>query len=140
MSGRRNRNVSLVDALSSGADSPGQADAAPGSTATLTSEPVVDLTASNDSLFPDFAGRIEHGTRDDFEDKEAALWPDQAARLDALAARIASSNRRRGVKAPRRITKNTLIRIAIDNLLLDNAALTGATEAELRESLRRERG
>ncbi|WP_264320938.1 hypothetical protein [Zarconia navalis] len=62
--------------------------------------------------------------------KETRLREDQLDRLTAIARKL-----NRAKRGGERITENTLIRVAVD-LLLDRAdVLSGATEAELRDSL-----
>ena len=65
--------------------------------------------------------------------KEAFLRPEVITELDQLARALQRSAR----KGERRITANTLLRVAADLLLEDKAYLNGSTEAELRASLRR---
>ncbi len=67
----------------------------------------------------------------DYVRKEARLRDDQLDGLSTLARRL---NVRR-LPANRRITENTLIRIAVDMLLDKQDALAGQTEAELRHSI-----
>ncbi|MDN5898571.1 MAG: hypothetical protein L0H74_00710 [Brachybacterium sp.] len=63
--------------------------------------------------------------------KEARIRHDQADALSALTRRL--NRERRG--AGERITDNTLIRVAIDMLLAQEAGLKGATEGDLRTSV-----
>lgn len=65
--------------------------------------------------------------------KETRVREDQYAALSALTRTLM---RRRTVKSER-ITENTLIRVAIDLLLLLQQHLAGGTEAELRNSVTR---
>lgn len=62
--------------------------------------------------------------------KDALIRPDQMPALTGLAGTLMA---RRAVKTER-ITENTLIRVAIDLLLVAAPALRGSTEDELRES------
>lgn len=66
-----------------------------------------------------------------FERKEARLRADQYAQLTEQSRRL---NRAKGTGG-QRITENTLIRVAIDLLLERADKLSGATEAELRQSV-----
>ncbi len=65
--------------------------------------------------------------------KEAFLRPEVITELDQLARALQRSAR----KGERRITANTLLRVAADLLLEEKAYLRGSTEAELLASLRR---
>lgn len=65
--------------------------------------------------------------------KEAFLRPEVITDLDQLARALQRSAR----KGERRITANTLLRVAADLLLENKAYLNGSTEAELLASLRR---
>jgi hypothetical protein len=65
------------------------------------------------------------------ERKELRLRADQ---LDELARLRRALNRQRGGEGER-ITENTLIRVAVDLLLKQAAALRGSTEDELRNSV-----
>lgn len=65
------------------------------------------------------------------ERKDARLRPDQGTFLAELAEALMA---RRRVKSER-ITENTLIRIAIDLLVVHAAELSGSTEDELRNSV-----
>lgn len=67
----------------------------------------------------------------DYGRKETRLRADQIEALAAIARRL---NIRR-LPTNRRITENTLIRIAVDLLLDNQEALNGQTEAELRHSI-----
>ncbi|GAA1751424.1 hypothetical protein [Aeromicrobium alkaliterrae] len=69
---------------------------------------------------------------DQLERKETRLSADQYAELTTIARDL---NRRRA-GAGHRITENTLIRLGIDLLRERAGDLSGATEAELRASLR----
>jgi hypothetical protein len=64
--------------------------------------------------------------------KEARFRLDQLERLTALQRQL---NRSR--KGGRRITENTLIRVAVDYLLLLENDLSGASEEDLMASLKR---
>lgn len=63
--------------------------------------------------------------------KETRLGEEQIERLSHLSRQL---NRKRNGKGER-ITENTLIRIAVDLLLEQQAQLIGTTEAELRNSV-----
>lgn len=63
--------------------------------------------------------------------KEARVREDQYAALSALARRLMRARRARS----ERITENTLIRVAIDLLLIHKDALRGSNEEELRKSV-----
>ena len=65
--------------------------------------------------------------------KETFLRPEVITDLDQLARALQRSAR----KGERRITANTLLRVAADLLLQDKELLNGSTEAELLASLRR---
>lgn len=65
------------------------------------------------------------------ERKETRLRADQVNDLTVLARRL---NRARAGTGER-ITENTLIRVAVDMLLASGETLSGATEAELRNSV-----
>jgi len=67
----------------------------------------------------------------EFERKETRLRADQLSELTEHARRL---NRRKGVGG-RRITENTLIRIAVDLLLADIDRADGSTEERIRRSL-----
>jgi hypothetical protein len=62
--------------------------------------------------------------------KETRLREDQLEKLTVLTRKL--NRQRRGGE---RITENTLIRVAIDLLLLQSEELKGSTESELREAL-----
>ncbi|NEP00557.1 MAG: hypothetical protein F6K58_18165 [Symploca sp. SIO2E9] len=62
--------------------------------------------------------------------KETRLREDQLEQLTAVTRKL--NRRKRGGE---RITENTLIRVAVDLLLSQSEQLSGATEAQLRESL-----
>lgn len=66
-----------------------------------------------------------------FERKETRIRPDQYQELTEISRRL---NRARA-GAGERLTENTLIRVAIDYLLLRAADLSGTTETELRKSV-----
>lgn len=72
----------------------------------------------------------------DLERKEARLRWDQIEDLTRLAKRL---NRARRGQPGRRITENTLIRVALDYLLEHQRDLTGRTESELLDELREAR-
>src|SRR5947209_4551262 len=65
--------------------------------------------------------------------KEARLREDQTLALARLARQLNRQKRTRG----ERITENTLIRVAVDLLLLQEDQIWGATEEEIREALNR---
>lgn len=65
--------------------------------------------------------------------KEAFLRPEVISELDQLARALQRSAR----KGERRITANTLLRVAADLLLEERELLHGSTETELLASLRR---
>lgn len=67
--------------------------------------------------------------------KEARLRDDQFEALTTLRRRLNKQRQGRG----ERITDNTLIRVAVDLLLLKRDALRGNNEEELLESLKRGR-
>ena len=67
----------------------------------------------------------------EYERKETRLREDQYGRLTAASRRLNKLRRSRG----ERITENTLIRVAIDLLLNEEAKLAGVDEAELRQSV-----
>ncbi|MDP9475088.1 MAG: hypothetical protein M3R38_05255 [Actinomycetota bacterium] len=67
------------------------------------------------------------------ERKEARLRGDQVDSLASLARRV---NRRKTARGGERITENTLIRVAVDWLLSQEAHVEGSTEEEIRRSLR----
>ena len=77
------------------------------------------------------------GTYRDFVKRDTKIWPDQDTELKALEAAIRDDLRARGIKPARRITINTLVRVALDNFLADAANVRGASEAELLANLRR---
>lgn len=64
--------------------------------------------------------------------KETRLREDQLDRLTALTRKL---NRQKASGEGERITENTLIRVAIDLLLLQSDRLSGTTEEELRAAL-----
>ena len=66
------------------------------------------------------------------ERKEARLRGDQVDSLALLARRI---NRQKPSRGGERITENTLIRVAVDWLLSQEADVGGSTEEEIRRSL-----
>ncbi len=66
------------------------------------------------------------------ERKEARLRGDQVDSLALLARRI---NRQKPSRGGERITENTLIRVAVDWLLSQEAHVGGSTEDEIRRSL-----
>ncbi len=66
------------------------------------------------------------------ERKEARLRGDQVDSLALLARRI---NRQKPSRGGERITENTLIRVAVDWLLSQEAHVGGSTEEEIRRSL-----
>ena len=63
------------------------------------------------------------------ERKEARLRGDQVDSLASLARRV---NRRKPSRGGERITENTLIRVAVDWLLGQEAHVGGSTEEEIR--------
>lgn len=67
----------------------------------------------------------------EYERKETRLREDQYGRLTAASRRLNKLRRTRG----ERITENTLIRVAIDLLLNEEAKLSGVDEVELRQSV-----
>ena len=67
----------------------------------------------------------------EYERKETRLREDQYGRLTAASRRLNKLRRTRG----ERITENTLIRVAIDLLLNEEAKLAGVDETELRQSV-----
>lgn len=69
----------------------------------------------------------------DFIRKETRLRAEQIDDLAILARRL---NRSRAPGLPR-ITENTLIRVAVDALLINQAVLAGNNEDELRRSAQR---
>ena len=66
------------------------------------------------------------------ERKEARLRSDQVDSLASLARRV---NRRKPSRGGERITENTLIRVAVDWLLSQEAHVGGSTEEEIRRGL-----
>ncbi len=66
------------------------------------------------------------------ERKEARLRGDQVDSLASLARRV---NRQKPSRRGERITENTLIRVAVDWLLSQEAHVGGSTEEEIRRSL-----
>jgi hypothetical protein len=68
---------------------------------------------------------------DQYERKEARLREDQYNRLSEVSRRLNKARNGNG----ERITENTLIRVAIDLLLANDAQLLGTSEAEIRTSL-----
>lgn len=66
------------------------------------------------------------------ERKEARLRGDQVDSLASLARRV---NRQKPSGGGERITENTLIRVAVDWLLSQEAHVGGSTEEEIRRSL-----
>ena len=66
------------------------------------------------------------------ERKEARLRGDQVDSLASLARRV---NRQKPSRGGERITENTLIRVAVDWLLSQEAHVGGSTEEEIRRSL-----
>jgi RNA polymerase-interacting CarD/CdnL/TRCF family regulator len=64
--------------------------------------------------------------------KEARLREDQTLALARLARQLNRQKRKRG----ERITENTLIRVAVDLLLSQEDQIWGATEEEIRETLK----
>ena len=66
------------------------------------------------------------------ERKEARLRGDQMDSLASLARRV---NRRKPSRGGERITENTLIRVAVDWLLSQEAHVGGSTEEEIRRGL-----
>jgi len=66
------------------------------------------------------------------ERKEARLRGDQVDSLALVARRI---NRQKPSRGGERITENTLIRVAVDWLLSQEAHVGGSTEEEIRRSL-----
>ena len=66
------------------------------------------------------------------ERKEARLRGDQVDSLASLARRV---NRRKASRGGERITENTLIRVAVDWLLSQEAYVEGSTEEEIRRGL-----
>jgi hypothetical protein len=66
------------------------------------------------------------------ERKEARLRVDQVDSLATLARRV---NRQKPSRGGERITENTLIRVAVDWLLSQEAHVGGSTEEEIRRSL-----
>lgn len=81
------------------------------------------------------AGRRPNPRYQDLEAKTARLHPGQMEELDRLAKKISDQERRAGRDLPARITGNTLIRVAVDALIAQQASLAGGTEAELLRSL-----
>lgn len=69
----------------------------------------------------------------EYERLEARLRDEQVAKLDVLTRRL---NKRR-LGAGERITKNSLLRVAVDLLLECEGDLVGTTEAEILASLQR---
>jgi len=67
----------------------------------------------------------------EYERKETRLREDQYGRLTAASRRLNKLRRTRG----ERITENTLIRVAIDLLLNEEAKLSGVDEVQLRQSV-----
>ena len=78
---------------------------------------------------PSKAPATAHWT--EYERLEARLRDAQVEQLDALIRRI--NKRRAG--AGERITKNTLLRVAVDLLLERQDELAGSTEAEILDAL-----
>jgi len=66
------------------------------------------------------------------ERKEARLRGDQVDSLASLARRV---NRQKPSRGGERITENTLIRVAVDWLLSQEAHVGGSTEEEIKRSL-----
>jgi hypothetical protein len=64
--------------------------------------------------------------------KEARLREDQVDSLTSLARRV---NRRKASRGGERITENTLIRVAVDWLLSQEAYVGGSSEEEIRRGL-----
>ncbi len=64
--------------------------------------------------------------------KEARLRGDQVDALASLARRV---NRQKTVRGGERITENTLIRVAVDWLLSQEAYVGGSSEEEIRRRL-----
>ena len=64
--------------------------------------------------------------------KEARLREDQVDSLASLARRV---NRRKASRGGERITENTLIRVAVDWLLSQEAYVGGSSEEEIRRGL-----
>lgn len=82
--------------------------------------------------------RVQSGTYRDFVKRDTKIWPDQEARLKQLEADIRNDLRSRGVTPPRRITINTLVRVALESFLddADSGDVRGTSETELLASLR----
>ncbi|MFJ8314035.1 MULTISPECIES: hypothetical protein [unclassified Streptomyces] len=94
------------------------------------------VTDSGSSVLPESVtpGTVggEHGPRwKDLERKETRLRADQIEALTALRRRVSAQRRNRSEI----ITDNTLIRIAVDVLLMRADQLKGDTEADLLTSL-----
>lgn len=66
------------------------------------------------------------------ERKEARLRGDQ---IDALASLARRANRLKKERGGERITENTLIRVAVDWILSQEAYIGGSTEEEIRQGL-----
>jgi hypothetical protein len=64
--------------------------------------------------------------------KEARLRGDQVDTLASLARRV---NRQKATRGGERITENTLIRVAVDWLLSQEAYVGGSSEEEIRRGL-----
>jgi RNA polymerase-interacting CarD/CdnL/TRCF family regulator len=117
------RRVSLTDL---------SADPAVGLRAPATVTPVIVPVEVPKSVTPEVP---KSGSRwDMFERKEARLRPDQIEDLAAVARRLNRARRGQG----QRITENTLIRIAVDELLARAEQLSGVDEGQLRDNLRTE--
>ena len=135
--GRANLGNLLSVASDQGAEKPtgvvgvtpaasGPAKAAETGEATTASPPRKALRASTKPT-----QSTQHWT--EYERLEARLRDDQVAKLDVLTRQL--NKRRDG--AGERITKNSLLRVAVDLLLEREGDLGGATEAEILTRLQR---
>ena len=78
--------------------------------------------------------RVEADSGSYLKRKEAQVWSDQLLALEQLSMDLQQRRDAAG-EAKERITKNTLIRVAIDYLLENQKRLSGASEAGLAASL-----
>lgn len=79
---------------------------------------------------------VSTGTYRDLVKRDTKIHPEQDRRLKDLENAIRADLRARGVKPERRITINTLIRVALEDFLDAAENVRGDSEADLLASLR----
>lgn len=137
--------ASLGNLLSVASDQGTEKPAAVADAATVTTEPstatevaktapkATPRAATRKAARPDTKPDQSAPHWSEYERLEARLRDNQVAKLDVLTRQL---NKRRG-GAGERITKNSLLRVAVDLLLEREGNLAGTTEAEILTRLQR---